>query len=585
MRDFGAFIEQLKEKNDIERVVSGYVRLERRGGKLWGRCPFHNEKTPSFTINEEGQFYHCFGCGAGGDVIKFIQETESLSFIDAVKLLAEKSGMEMPDSFEKGQGDAKELKEKRDKLYAVLKDSARYYYKCLSEKGASVVKYLINRGVTEEYIKKFGLGYSPDGEGLINYLEKAGHSREIIKAAGVGMEKDGRMYDPLGGRLIVPIISSMGDVIAFGGRDMQGTSPAKYKNTAETEVFTKSKQLYALNLVKKNREQRGKGLIVVEGYMDAIALHQAGFGTAVASMGTSLTKEQAKLIKRFSDEAFICYDGDSAGQTATIRGLDILKNAGISVRVITMPEDTDPDEYIKEHGKEKFEELLKSAPPLADFKLSALQKRFDTGSADGRRKYARAAIQVIAAEENEITREELLKQLRNITGLTYESLKRELEAEAQKAPDDKAAPLLNEGQVLPAVKAARFILYCMLHNKPWAKEKDRQLIENFLTDTSHIKILEYIRECDKHNKEIRISSLFEGEFEQETADTAECGGDMTEEEKEKYYSDCIKFFKAAEYENTLKMLTAQYENENDIEKRKQLVLKIQALAIEQKKNI
>jgi DNA primase len=584
LQDFAAFIEQLKEKNDIETVVGGYVKLERKGGKLWGRCPFHNEKTPSFTVNGEGQFYHCFGCGAGGDVIRFIQEIESLQFMDAVKFLCEKSGMEMPQiSGGRGEQSAKEAREKRDRLYAALKDAARYYHNCLNEKGAEIIKYLMGRGISQEYIKKFGLGYCPDEKGLAENLIKKGHSVSDIKAAGLSKEdENGRMYDPLNGRLIIPIINSMGDVIAFGGRDMKGTSLAKYKNTAETEVFSKSKNLYAINIVKKNKSGKGKGIIVVEGYMDAIALHQAGFGTTVASMGTSLTKEQAKLIKRFSDEAYICYDGDSAGQAATLRGLDILKNAGISVKVISMPEGTDPDEYVKARGKESFEKLIAEAPPLADFKLNVLQSKYDLNNPDGRRRYAQAAIGVISEEENEVTKEELLKQLRNITGLTYESLKRDLETAGGKtsvAPSPQTSI-----QTAPmGVKAARFILYCLLHNKPYAKLQD--LPEEHISDSSHFRILDYIKECRAKGKEIRISALFEGEFQQEYEAVLICGEGMSEEEAQKYYSDCVKYFSAAKYENELKILTCQFETEKDINKRKELVLKIQALTQKQKKNL
>lgn len=583
MQDFSAFIEQLKEKNDITSVISGYVSLDRKGGKLWGRCPFHHEKTPSFTVNEEGQFYHCFGCGAGGDVIKFIQETESLPFIDAVKFLCEKSGLQMPNTMSGGEEtDTKQKREKRDRLYAVLKDSARYYYNCLNESGAEVVKYLKNRGITEQYIKAFGLGYSPNSTGLIKHLSGKGHTSADIIAAGTAVKKDGKLFDPLGGRLIVPIINSLGDVIAFGGRDMQGTSLAKYKNTAETEVFTKSKQLYALNLVKKSRQYK-KGIIVVEGYMDAIALHQAGFPYAVASMGTSLTKEQAKLIKRFTDDAIICYDGDNAGQAATIRGLDILYNAGLSVRVISMPENIDPDEYIKANGKQSFENLMEKAMPLSDFKIATLKKSYNINTPDGKRKYAAAAIKIIAAEKGEIVKEELLKQLRNITGLTYESLKRELEAEGQQPNMATTEQVADNTSATMNIKAARFIIYSLLKKKPYADIED--LPQEMLSSPSHIKILNYINECNKNNKPLRLSNLFEGEFESEVALTAEAGDEMSDFEQELYYRDCKKFFKTAKYENQLKILTAEFDTEKDNEKRKQLALKIQAIMIEQKKNI
>ena len=583
-KDLTQFIEQLKDKNDIADVIGRYVTLDRNGNKLWGRCPFHHEKTPSFAVNTDGQYFHCFGCSASGDVIKFIQEIESLDFMESVEFLCEKSGMEMPKDLSRNEDSkTQELKSQRDRLYQILKETARFYFASLKEKGEKITQYLNKRGVTNEFISKFGIGFSPDTDALIKYLTGLGFKAEDLKSAGVAMEKNGRLYDPLGTRLIIPIINAMGDVIAFGGRDMDGKSQAKYKNTAETPVFLKSKNLYAINLVKKQKQEKGtNSIIVVEGYMDAIALHQAGFGNTVASMGTSLTKEQAKLIKRFCDEVYICYDGDSAGQSATLRGLDILKNAGLNVKVITMPDGVDPDEYIKEHGNENFKNLLEKAPPLSDYKLTAIAKSFNLNTADGRRKYTLAAIKVIAGEENQIVKEELLKQLRDKTGLTYESLQRELEnTNIKEEKPTNINSFSDFGQASMAVKAARFILYAVLNSKHYAK--DYEILEGQLSDTAHIKIFQYIKNCKKEGKEIRISSLFEdNEFEQENICVLESGENITESEQEKCYNDCIGYFKVSTFENKMKILAGEFEKETDIDKRKELVLKIQELTMQQR---
>ena len=583
MQDFSNFIEQLKSKNDIADIVSKYVSLEKKGGKLWGRCPFHNEKTPSFTINSDGQYYHCFGCGASGDVIKFIQEIESIDFMEAVKLLCEKCGMEIPNNFEyKEDHNTKELKEKRDRLYSLLKDTARYYHSMVY-KNDNVLKYIQQRKISENYIKKFGIGYSPDYKGVIKHLIEKGYKTEDIIDSGIGINKNGNITDTMGTRLIIPIINVTGDVIAFGGRDLTGNSPAKYKNTAETPVFIKSKNLYAINLIKKSKP-KDKRLIIVEGYMDAIALHQAGFSNTVASMGTSLTKEQARLAKRFCDEVYICYDGDSAGQTATLRGLDILSGAGLLVKVISMPNDMDPDEYIQQKGSSSYKKLLQNAPMLPDYKIDLLSKKYNNETADGKRKFAIEAINVISKEESQITKEELLKQLRDKTGYTYDSLKRELENIGANNQNNNILPNVNKQTQTTSmqIKAARFILYCLLKNKEYAKTED--ISEEYLSNSAHIKILQYIKECKNKNKEIRISSLFDGENDKENIFVAEYGDDMTQEEQKKYYEDCVKDYKAINYEKKLKILTAEYEQEKDLNKRKEIALKIQLLAINQKKN-
>ena len=582
--DFPRFIEQLKDKNDIVDVVSKYVSLERKGNRFWGKCPFHHDKTPSFAVNVDGQFYHCFGCGASGDVIKFLREMESLDFMEAVELLCKRAGMKLPQHISgKDADEAQKLKKRRDRLYALLKDAAKFYHACLKSKGQKVVEYLHGRGISGSYIVKFGLGYSPDAHSLIDYLAKAGYTGEEMAAAGVAAYRESRPADPLAGRLIIPIITAMGDVVAFGCRDMRGTSPAKYKNTAESEVFTKSRHLFGLNLAKKFRPpDGGRKLIIVEGYMDAIALHQAGFGNAVANMGTSLTRDQAKLIKRYCDDVYICYDGDTAGQAATLRGLDILRQAGLGVKVVSMPADTDPDEYIRKEGVPSFEKLVEQALPLPDFKIRALSKNYNLGSADGKRKYTQKALEVIAAEDNASVREELLKQLRDLTGISYDSLKRDLEG-LQKSPPGQLPFPEPAGAPAPMnVKAARFMLCCMLSEEEYATDYD--LLERSLAEPAHIKVLGYIKECRREGRRPRKSAVYEiSDDEAENLAILECGEAMTEAEKRAYYADCLKFFRLAELEEKLKIVTAEFEREQDNLRRKDLVFRIQEINSEIKK--
>ena len=363
------YLQQLKSKNDLVEVVGAYVPLERKGGNWWGRCPFHHEKTPSFSVNAENQFYHCFGCGVSGDVISFIREIESVDFMDAVKILAERAKMPVPEMNFDTEKTA-EQKRKRDAILKILRDCAHFYLNNLNSGRADAhVQYILDRKLASATVRKFGLGASLDFKSLPQYLLDKGYRRDDILDSGavIESEKNRRLTDAQAGRLIFPIINAMGDVIAFGGRVLEKTDFAKYKNTRETLVFNKSKNLYNINQIKKLKQAEGiKSLIMVEGYMDTISLFQAGFRNVVASMGTALTKDQARLAKRYADTVYISYDGDFAGQKGAIRGLEILRDEQVNVRVVPLPEGLDPDDVIKRQGYEGYQNCLDSAMPLIE---------------------------------------------------------------------------------------------------------------------------------------------------------------------------------------------------------------------------
>ena len=366
------FLAQLKNKNDLVEIINGYVPLERRGGNWWGRCPFHHEKTPSFSVNAQEQFYHCFGCGASGDVITFIREIESLDFIDAVKFLAERAKIPLPD-LEYDTEKSAQQKQKRDTILKILRESAHFYLNNLnSGKAEAHIQYILDRKISSTVVRKFGLGASLDYDGLPRHLKSLGYAREDMLESGVVLEseKSKRLVDAQAGRLIFPLINAMGDVVAFGGRVLGKTDFAKYKNTRETTVFNKSKNLYNINQIKKQKKAGVlKDIIVVEGYMDTIALFQAGFENVVASMGTALTKDQARLLKRYTDNVFISYDGDFAGQKGAIRGLEILKDEQINVRVVPLPEGLDPDDVIRRGGHAGHNDCLDPAMPVMYVKM------------------------------------------------------------------------------------------------------------------------------------------------------------------------------------------------------------------------
>ena len=379
-QEFQDFLRALKDRSDIVEVIGGYVALDRKGGNHWACCPFHHEKTPSFSVSQADQFYHCFGCGESGDVIRFVKEIESTDFMGAVRILANRAKMTVPDT---GYDNDKsqQMKKKRDTLAAIMLDSARFYLSNLysgDERADAHLQYINRRGMSPTTVKKFGLGASLDFYSLPDYLRDKGYAREDLLDSGVcGEDRRGRLVDAQAGRLVFPIINAFDEVVAFGGRLLEKSDFAKYKNTKETLLFNKSKTLYNINLLKKlKREQPINEVIIVEGYMDTISLYQAGFKNVVASMGTSLTKEQARLIKRYTDNVLISYDGDFAGQKADLRGLEILDGEALQVRVVPLPEGLDPDDVAKQ-GKDAYQKCLDAAMPLIDYKLHALERKFD----------------------------------------------------------------------------------------------------------------------------------------------------------------------------------------------------------------
>ena len=570
------FLEELKSRANIVRVIQKYVPLERKGRNFWGRCPFHHEKTPSFAVNEENQFYHCFGCSASGDVIKFVIEMESVDFMDAVRILCEDCGMKMPE-LSHNLGEIEMEKKLKDRLHRLLKETANFYYRCLhADFGKEAKDYLLNRGVKESLMREFGLGYAPDYESSIRHLQEKGYTAEELKLAGVAGSDKGRLFDFLGERLIFPIQNAFADVIAFGGRVMVKTDFAKYKNTQETKLFVKSKNLYALNILKSVKQEKGlESCIMVEGYMDTIALHQAGFKNTVASMGTSLTKDQARLLKRYTDRVYICYDGDAAGQKATIRGLDILGVEGINVRVISIPDGLDPDELIQERGTDAFRMCIEQSLPLVDFKLLTLKKQFDIKGTEGRRKYTIEALKVISEIKNSTEQEDCLKLLRTETGFTLESLQRDLiSVKEQDFQAVISAPPPENTDIDPNVKAIRVMLYCLL--------KSLRPLDGLTDLLPHIKlsyhrqIADYLKECSDKNTKPVPSLIYEFVEESGVDEIVRVlsSGDSfaSEEQLTKFYDDSMRGFEKADLEEKIADVSSRFQKETDISERNKLTV-------------
>lgn len=540
------FLRNLKEKVNIVEVAESYISLEKRGGSYWACCPFHHEKTPSFAINEANQYYHCFGCGASGDVIKFVCEMESVDFIEGVKMLADRAKIPMPKQ-EDDNGRTAELKRKKDTVLKILNDCAHFYLDNLnSGKADAHIEYILSRKIPANIVRSFGLGASLNFTDLPRFLLAKGYSKQDILDSGTVNEVDGRLTDAQGGRLIYPIINSYDEVIGFGGRVLKKTNFAKYVNTRDTIVFTKRKNLYNINLLKKlKRAQTIREVIMVEGYMDTISLYQAGFKNVVASMGTSLTQDQARLIKRYTDTVLISYDGDAAGQKANLRGLDILKEEGLNVRVVPLPEGLDPDDVIKKMGNEAYRQCLDSAMPLIDYKIDVLKKGFDLTRTEDKRKFVAEAIKIINTAESNAEKEELLKKLRAMSGISFESLRRDLENQ----PREKAAKVAEQPTQrtdnADAIKlASRFVVSSFLFGADYVKDVDISEIE--FADPVHEIIARYVRSKKLMEEDIHLSELFEF-FDENTPEYEELsyildyseGAGFSGEVSRKYFSDCL----------------------------------------------
>ena len=567
------FIEELKSKNNIVDVIGRYAVLKRKGSNYWACCPLpgHTEKTPSFSINEQGQFYKCFGCGKGGDVIRFIQEVETLDFYDAIKLLAERSKMTVPENNNYDEEQTQKLKQKKDRLYDVLKDTAYFYVNNLKLDGAKEsLNYLAKRGITPSTLRAFGMGVSLGFNELPLYLKSKGYLESEMLESGVCQKNSqGNLFDAEAGRIIVPIINQMGKVIAFGGRVIKKTNDniGKYKNTQETVIFSKKKTLFAINNLKKLKlESDIDSVIMVEGYMDAISLYQAGFKNVVASMGTSLTLEQAKLLKRYTNKVIVSFDGDSAGQKATVRSLNIFADEGFDIRVLNLPNGKDPDDVIRDKGKDFYQKLIDEAEPLIDFKLRIIGNGKNLKDTADRRQYVKESLELIKTVSDAFMREELLKKLRDRSGITYESLKRDLESgnlsTTEEVVDFKVPTVKSDNNA----KAERFVLLSIIKGRPYATDYE----ELYFSNETRNKVLDKILDGD----DVKIEDLCSYVLESELVELNEIlvSGDNVFDKpfEEKYFKDCMSIIKRSNLEEEIKVLNVEYKNETDTQKRREI---------------
>ena len=415
------FLDALVERNPIEDVVGQYVTLTRKGSNLFGLCPFHSEKTGSFSVAPEKGIYYCFGCHKGGGVINFIMEIEALSYPDAVRFLAKRAGLEVPEDEE-----YKAQYRRTERLYALCKDAARWFRKqLLADCGLEARDYIVKRGLSMQTVNRFGLGFSPnEWTALLDAMQKQGYTQKELLDAGLAVNgRKGGVYDRFRNRLMFPIIDIRGNVIGFGGRVMDDSTP-KYLNSPETEIFNKRKNLFALNVAKKTKMEM---LVLTEGYMDTISMHQYGFDCAVASLGTALTQEQAGMLAKYTKQMVLCYDGDQAGQNAAKRAIGILEKTGITVKVLRMQGAKDPDEFLKKYGAERFKKLLGMSENQAIYQLESIRRKHDLTADDGKVEFLKEAADLVASMESSVEREVYSGRAAEMAGIEPAAMRLEVQ--------------------------------------------------------------------------------------------------------------------------------------------------------------
>ena len=478
-----SFLQELVAKNDIESVVSAYVSLKRRGRNLVGLCPFHGEKTPSFNLYPETSSFYCFGCGAGGDVITFIRRIENLSYIDAVKFLADRVGMPVPEQ-DRDDITAKQ----RVRILEANREAARLFHRCLySAEGRVGLEYYYSRGYTDATIRHFGLGYAPQSFDFVrdNLRGKGFHDEELVLAWLCARNRSGKgVHDIFRNRVMIPIIDVRGNVIAFGGRVLDDSKP-KYLNSGETMVFKKTNNLFALNFAKQSKQER---LILCEGYMDVIALHQAGFENAVAALGTSFTADHARLMARYTDEAVLIFDADAAGQKGAQRAINLLRETGMKIRLVSIPDGKDPDEFIRKNGPERFKLLIERAANDVEYRLMEIGSRHLLSTSDGKVNYLREAVQLLAELNDPLERDVYVGRLAHDLGVSKEALNEQLKYQIERRKKQRMEKQMS--QVIQRSEATRRVANAEAAKHVRAASAEESLLGLLLLNPDFFRVVE-----------------------------------------------------------------------------------------------
>lgn len=507
-------INEVKDKNDIVDTISKYIDLKRIGSNYKGLCPFHNEKTPSFTVSEEKQIFHCFGCGEGGDVFSFIMKQENIEFVDALKILADNANIEL-----KRNNVNPELEKSKNILLEINREAARHFYRNLFNNRVAY-DYLLNRGINKDVIKTFGIGYSIDSwNNLLDFLKDKGYEEKDVEKAGLITyhKKTDRYFDKFRGRIIFPIINIRGDIIGFGGRSIDSKNQPKYLNSPETQVFSKGNNLYALNVAKNYN--KNQNIILVEGYMDVVSLYKYGIKNSVASLGTALTENQVNLLKRYSREIYICFDSDNAGKKATDKAIDVMKNMNISPRIINLPENLDPDDFIKKFGLSDFNKLINKSMTSIDFKINQKKSKYDINNYEGKINFIKDLSTLLKSIKSPVEREVYIEKVAKETNINSQIIKQEIGSEFviknNSLPNkykfnnkENITPVRNF--LKPAhLTAEKELLNLIINNKNiYLNLKDKVFAKDFLEPISR-KLAEIVYDFYEDNKKIDFLEVIE----------------------------------------------------------------------------
>ncbi len=565
------WLEQLKAKNDIITVMSHYFSLQQKGKNYWACCPFHHEKTPSFCVNGYEQFYHCFGCKEHGDVITFIQKIESCDFMSAVEILAKNANMEIP-SFYMDES-IKEKKKSKDTILKILDLASKHYEENLYKKTSTKAQeYIKTRGLTKKELDKFHIGYSTDWTEIVTYLKSKGFAEKDMVLAGIANQKDDRYYDTMGERLIFPIYNIHDECIGFSARSLVPTDYAKYKNSANSLVFDKSKNLYGINVVRKLKQEKNIDfIIIVEGQMDVIALNQAGFCNCVACLGTALTPLHARMLKNICNNIIVSLDGDFAGQKATIRTIDTLVEEGLNVRAIKIPNNQDPDEYIKQFGKEAYQKLLDDAVDFVEFKILNKLEQYDLNKVDEKAKFVKSAIEIVNELNTNSEKQVYLDVIKKLSGVPTDVLKRDL-------IDKKEEKIFRQQPVTYSedaeVKSIKFVLASLCYKKEYANFNFD--LNKYLINSSYIKLYQTLKDYNDRNEKFLISylyNLFDVDNEPNIKDIIDYNFELIDNAKI-YYDECIWKIRENYLKNLIKNLSEESMKIDDYQKRMDMLKQI-----------
>lgn len=566
------WLSELKRKADLVSIASNYLKIEQKGSRYWACCPFHSEKTPSFSIDNQGGFYHCFGCKESGDVIKFVQKMESVEFMDAVKILAEKAGMQIPE-FEVSE-DRKKYQKKKERLLSALDYAYKHYVENLYNKDAKQAQdYIKSRKFTRRELEDFKIGFSKNWTDIVEYLKSKGFSEEELLESGICNKKDNRLFDAIANRLVFPIFNSFGECIGFSARALEKTDFAKYKNTAETPVFQKGRVVFGIHLLKALKQQQLLDkIILVEGQMDVIAMHRSGFKSTVACMGTALTKDHVTELKKYCQNIILCFDGDGAGIKATLRAIEMFRNENVNLKVVSLPEGKDPDEILNIFGREKLQEYIDNAKHYMDFLIDHYASKHDLDKAEEKGNFVKLILNEIKKLESETLFEPYLEKVRDLTKIPLDILRRDI------IKKESSAPLVvKETQTKSEQgdeKASKFILASLLHKKEYVDKRldYKKLLEDY---DSYLDII---------NQNLSLSSIFDIEGASEDVFLMDLLNFNFEnvDDKERYFRECV--WKIAEQllKKQQSKLNEEYKVCEDLNLRSEIARKLGKIALQLK---